>query len=245
MISTSALCLHRLRGARDRAHLHLVDLRPLDAEPAAARAEHRVRLGERLDPAAHPLVRRLLERREELVQRRIEEADGDRQPAIASKIPSKSACWNGSSRSSAARRPASSEARIISCTTGSRSSPKNMCSVRQRPMPSRAELARLRRVRPRCRRSRAPSARRTSSAQPRIVSKSSLIAGGTSANLADDDAARAAVDGDHVALVQRVLADPHRLRVDVDLEALRSRRRTACPCRARRRPRARSCRRAR
>ena len=41
----SPALLHRLRRARDRAHLHLVDLRPLEAEAAAARAEHRVRLG--------------------------------------------------------------------------------------------------------------------------------------------------------------------------------------------------------
>ncbi len=99
-------------------------------------------------------------------------------PAIDSKIPSKSDCWNGRSRSSAARRPCSSEARIISWTTGSRSSPKNMCSVRQRPTPwapnSRAFAA-----------SSGLSAfahtwsRRTSSAHSRIVSKSSLIRGGT------------------------------------------------------------------
>ena len=34
----------RLRCPDDRAHLHLVDLRPLEAEPAPTRAEHRVRL---------------------------------------------------------------------------------------------------------------------------------------------------------------------------------------------------------
>ena len=39
----------------------------------------------------------------------------------------------GRARRGARPRPS---ARIISCTTGSRSSPKNMCSVRQRPMPS-------------------------------------------------------------------------------------------------------------
>ena len=76
----SPALLHRLRRARDRAHLHLVHLRPLDPEPAAARAEHRVRLGQRLDALAHPLVLRLLERRQELVERRVEQADRDRQP---------------------------------------------------------------------------------------------------------------------------------------------------------------------
>ena len=92
------------RGAHDRAHLHLVDLgncRPsrqprvpsIGFDSCSARMRRRI-----------ALVGRLLERRQELVQRRVEQADRHRQPAIASKIPSKSACWNGSSRSSAARR---------------------------------------------------------------------------------------------------------------------------------------------
>ena len=51
--------------------------------------------------------------------------------------------------------------------------------------------------------------RRTSSAQPRTVSKSSLICGGTSGDLADDHAAGAAVDRDRVALAQLVAADAH------------------------------------
>ena len=71
--------LDGVRGTDDRAHLHLVDLRPLEAEPAATRAEHRVRLLQLLDAAAHALVRRLLERRQELMQRRIEEPDRHRQ----------------------------------------------------------------------------------------------------------------------------------------------------------------------
>src|SRR5262249_34288522 len=57
----------RARGADDRTNLHLVDLRPLQAEPAAARPEHRVRLLQLFDAPAHVLVGRLLERREELV----------------------------------------------------------------------------------------------------------------------------------------------------------------------------------
>ena len=66
---------------------------------------------------------------------------------------------------------------IISRTTGSRSSAMNMCSVRQRPMPcapnSRA-LAASSGVSAFARTFR----RRIESAQPRIVSKSSLICGG-------------------------------------------------------------------
>ena len=68
------------RGADDRPHLHLVDLREHEAQPAAAGAEHRVRLVERADPGAHALVRRLLERGQELVQRRVEQPDRHRQP---------------------------------------------------------------------------------------------------------------------------------------------------------------------
>ena len=83
MISTSGASpdplLHRPRGAHDRAHLHLVDLGVLQAEPAAARAEHRVGLAELLDPAAHRVRRRVLGRRQELVERRVEQADGDRE----------------------------------------------------------------------------------------------------------------------------------------------------------------------
>ena len=41
--------LHGDGGPRDRAHLHLVDLRVHDREAAAARAEHRVGLGEVMD----------------------------------------------------------------------------------------------------------------------------------------------------------------------------------------------------
>ncbi len=71
---------HGEGGTHDGAHLHLVDLRPLQAESAAARPEHRVRLVQRLDPLAQALVCRLVERRKELVQRRVEQPDRHRQP---------------------------------------------------------------------------------------------------------------------------------------------------------------------
>ena len=85
MISTRGACAASarprcVRGAHDRPDLHLVDLGPLQAEAAAARPEHRVRLVKRLDPLAHALVGRLLERRQELVQRRVEQPDRHRQP---------------------------------------------------------------------------------------------------------------------------------------------------------------------
>ena len=48
----------------------------------------------------------------------------------------KSSRWNGSSWSTAFFRAWTSRAMIISRTIGMRSSPKNMCSVRTRPMPT-------------------------------------------------------------------------------------------------------------
>ena len=71
---------HRGRRAHDRAHLHLVDLGPLQAEAAAARAEHRIGLVQLGDATTHVVRGRLLERGQKLVQRRIEEADRDREP---------------------------------------------------------------------------------------------------------------------------------------------------------------------
>ena len=57
-------------------------------------------------------------------------------PCIALNSPSKSLRCIGSNLASATRRPASSSARIISRTALMRSPSKNMCSVRQRPIPS-------------------------------------------------------------------------------------------------------------
>ena len=100
MISSSGALPERSRTARAArmiaAHLHLVDLRVEDPEPAAARAEHRVRLlqlahalerllelrrarGVRSMRARSTSLRHLLEAGQELVQRRVEQADRDRQ----------------------------------------------------------------------------------------------------------------------------------------------------------------------
>ena len=57
-------------------------------------------------------------------------------PSMISNSSTKSARCIGSSLASAARRDFSSSARIISRTAWMRSSSKNMCSVRQSPMPS-------------------------------------------------------------------------------------------------------------
>ena len=156
------------------------------AQPAAARAEHRVLLVQRLAPApssapagrsspaaspARAAARSRPSGRRRSGRNSCSGGSSSRMvtgsPAIASKMPSKSACWNGSSRPAPRaarprRRPGSSR-----CTTGSRSSPKNMCSVRHRPMPSApssralaasAGVSALARTR----------SRRTSSAQPVI-----------------------------------------------------------------------------
>ena len=82
------------RGARDRPHLDLVDLGMHHAEPYAARSEHRVSLLKRahaleltlqflqasaaVDTRSHDLLVQLEAVRQELVQRRIEQANRDR-----------------------------------------------------------------------------------------------------------------------------------------------------------------------
>ena len=140
-------------------------------------------------------------------------------PAIASKIPSKSDCWWGRSFSSARRRSSSPEARIISRTTGSRSSAMNMCSVRQRPIPSAPNsraLAASSGVSAFARTFR----RRKPSAHSRIVSKSSLMCGGTSVDRAEDHLAGAAVDRDRVGLAEVVAVEGRLLRLLVDRERL-------------------------
>ena len=237
--------LHRERGAHDRPHLHLVDLGVQDAEPAAARAQHRVDLAQRLDPGAQALVGLVRPRRGRAGTRAAAGRAAGSSPAgpsIASRMPSKSDCWNGSSLSSAARRPASSRARIISRMTGRRSSPKNMCSVRQRPMPCGAELARpagvLGRVGVRA------HAEAAGVVGPRRDGRE--VVGHLrrhERHRAVDDQAAAAVDRDLVALGhgRPVHGEPAGRRVDV--QAPRRRTRTACPSRARRPRRATSCRR--
>ena len=96
---------------------------------------------------------------------------------------------------------------IIARTSGSRSSAMNMCSVRQRPIPSApnsraltassgvSAFARTRR-------------RRIASAQPSSVSKLSSICGGTRRHLADDHVAGAAVDREQVALGELLGTEP-------------------------------------
>ena len=152
-------------------------------EAHAARAEHRVGLLQLLDaacrsgePAGRPAGCG-----QELVQRRVEQADGDRRPVDRPRrISSKSACCSGAQPLDRRRsRWCSSAARIIAAISGWRS-PRNMCSVRHRPIPSAPSSIALAGVLRRCRRwpaRRACAARRTT---PSTVWNCSDICGSTS-----------------------------------------------------------------
>ena len=179
------------------------------------------------------------------MQRRVEQPDRHRQPVHRARgCPrSRPAAW-AARRSSAAlallrrRRPGSSPARPAGA-------PRlmNMCSVRQRPMPSapnsraRAASSGVSAL------ARTPS-RRISSAQPTTGLEVLVDLRRHQRQRAREDLAGAAVDRDHVALGERRARRPDGARVDVDAQRLGSPPRRACPCRARRPPRARSCRRA-
>ena len=133
---------------------------------------------------------------------------------------------------------------IISRTTGSRSSAMNMCSVRQRPIPSRAEVARLGGIVGRVGvGAHLQPAQLVGPAEDRLEVLVDLRR--DERHLADDHPAGAAVDRDRVALGELLAADASACAPRGRSSGPRSRRRTACPSRARRRPRARSCRRAR
>ena len=116
MISASeldALARGPRRGLEDRAHLHLVDLRDCDAQAAAAVAEHRVRLVQRVRRASRPLdatpARSRPRARSSSCGRNSCSGGSSRRivtgsPSIARKMPSKSSRCIGRILSSAARR---------------------------------------------------------------------------------------------------------------------------------------------
>ena len=166
---------------------------------------------------------------QELVQRRIEQPDRHRQAlhrledalevALLERQQPVERAPGGAPR----RAPGSSR-----CITGSRSSPKNMCSVRQRPMPSAPSSRALAASSGVSAFARTPS-RRTSSAQPVSVSKSSFSCGGTSGSAPQDHLAAAAVDRDRVALAYVAPVDRERPRLERRSGAARRPPRTACP----------------
>ena len=126
------------RGADDRPHLHLVDLREDQPHAAAAHAEHRVRLLEHAD-AARACARRVASssERQELVQRRVEQPDRHRQPGHRVEDPLEVGLLH---REDPLERrdggPPPSRRGSSPASAAAARSTMNMCSVRQRPMPS-------------------------------------------------------------------------------------------------------------
>ena len=124
-----------------------------------------------------------------------------------------------------------------------RSSAKNMCSVRQRPMPSapnaRAALA----SRGMSALARTPKLPRNSSAHLHELREDGRVRIGIDGvGLAEIDFAGGAVERDPVAFLERDrlaadVDDSRSLLVLVDARSRRSRRRRECPCRARPPPR--------
>ena len=159
-------------------------------------------------------------------------------------MPSKSSCWNGSSRSSAA--PA----------RGSSSRQDHLLHDRQALVAEEhvlgaaeadalgAELARPGGVGRRVGVG-AHAQRRSSSAQPVIVSEVLVSCGGTSGTAPSITSPVAPSIVITSPSCTHRAADAEQPRLGVDLDLLGARPRTACPCRARPPPRARSCRRER
>ena len=137
----------------DRLDLHLVDRREEDPEPHPAGAEHRVDLLQRPHPGEVAFQRRARrrypppQRRAAALRRRGARAGtrgaagraGGSSPAAR---PSRRRSLRSPPAAAAAdlarpaRRPSSVSARITATIASLRSAPKNMCSVRQRPIPS-------------------------------------------------------------------------------------------------------------
>ena len=206
---------HGEGGAHDGAHLHLVDLRPLQAEAAAARPEHRVRLVQRLDPLPQPLVGRLLERGEELVQRRVEQPDRHRQPGHRLEDALEVALLERQQpvERRAARRLVVREDHLLD--DGQALLAEEHVLGPAEPDPLGAELARLDRVRGRVRvrvHLEPPDLVRPAEDRLEIV----VDPRRHELDRAEDHAAGAAVDRDHVALGDRVAADRRDSALDVD-----------------------------
>ncbi len=152
---------------RDRPDLHGEQAGDDQAEPDAAQAEHRVLLVQPADrlqqpqvllgglvPGQRDLDRQLGEVGQELVQRRVDQPDGDRQPVHRLEDLDEVAALQRLERVQRGlpgrRRPRPGSGR----STSWRRSPRNMCSVRHRPTPP-APNRRARAQSRRCRRWRA------------------------------------------------------------------------------------------
>ena len=147
---------------------------------------------------------------QELVERRVEQPDRDRQPVHRAEDPDEVAALHRQElRERALARPPASPARIISRTARMRSGSKNMCSVRQRPMPSapnwRAILASCRRVGVGAHAQRAAAGRPSSSARAKVPPSSGVTVG----HRAEHHLAGRAVEGDRVARAHHVAVDAH------------------------------------
>ena len=151
-------------------------------------------------------------------------------PASAAKIPSKSCCCMGRSLARAVARLSWSSARIIWRTQGMRSSAKNMCSVRQRPIPSAPSAAATRASRgvsalARMRSRRSPSAHSRSLRKPRgggrglgAVEQHAQHLGRAGGQGAGDHLAGRAVDRQLVPLAEGLVPHPHDPCLLVDVE---------------------------
>ena len=259
-------------GLEDRPHLHLVDLRVRDARAGsrdgrasgstrgAASTRSREPLGGDLSSAAVFASAAGSFGRNSWSGGSSRRIVTGRSP-ISRKMPTKSSRCIGRIFASAARRPSADSARIISRTARMRSSSKNMCSVRQSPMPSRAEARPRRARRSACPRWRGRRDGGASSAQSRIRSNARKIGRLLRLErLLERDLEhlrrprRQLVRGCTSPVVPSIeiqspsvawrLSRAHLLPRLVDGDLARARRRTSCPCRAPRRPRATSCRRA-
>ena len=168
-------------------------------------------------------------------------------PSIARKIPTKSlALHRQELRERALARSRLSAARIISRTARMRLGSKNMCSVRQRPMPSAPNARAIARVLRRVGvRAHAQPAQPVGPAHQlvEVRRRARACTVGTAPSITSPVEPSSVID---VALAQHVR---RRTRISPRARsrcaARRSRRRSTCPCRAPPPPRARSCRRAR
>ena len=196
------------------------------------------------DPLAHPLVGRLLERRQELVQRRVEEPDRHRQARhrledplevgllVRQELVERGAALllaRGHDHLAHDREPVLGHEHVLGAAEAD---------------PLRAELPRLRRVLGRVGvRAHLQPAELVGPPEDRLEVLVDLRR--DEVDRAEDHPAGAAVDRDRVALAELVAVERGLLRRRGRPRAPRSRRRTACPSRGRRLPRARSCRRGR